>query len=581
MPARPTGAPELRAGKWFARVVIERKRRRVELSTCRADDEPKASARAELLADLARRLRRAGHRDMVIGFLERAAGRDGEALDAVLLAADRLCSGEAAPPISAAITVRELGEQWTTGELHRRWPDHVKAKVSADDDRERLEAYVYPLIGSVAIPEVTIAHADAVMSALPPRLARSTRRHVAQVLARLLNLAAYPARIIPASPLPRGFLPKPAKRKALSYLYPDEDRLLLGSDQVPLHYRVYYGFLAREGMRRGEAASLTWGDVDIERGAVVLDENKTGDPRAWALDPGVARALERWRELRGKPGASERVFVDEAGVPIVSESGKACPRLRKHLRAAGVLRSELYERSPTRIPIRLHDLRATFITVALACGRTETWVADRTGHTSSVMINRYRRAARRFAELGVGDLEPLDRAVPELLGEPSPEPPPSTDPTSDPGPDPAPGSGPRSGPETSRSVASTDPMLRIGPDSRGRTRTGTPLRTADFESPSFRDDASRSVVSGLLDGSLTTDRDGWATSWAHRAASESASAGALRGDLIRLLGAFAGELAAVGDLAAARVAHAALGRLIGEDAAAPGAEVVDLEERRR
>jgi hypothetical protein len=41
-------------------------------------------------------------------------------------------------------------------------------------------------------------------------------------------------------------------------------------------------------------------------------------------------------------------------------------------------------------------LRATFITVALANNRTETWVMDRTGHESSAMLARHRRAARSF-----------------------------------------------------------------------------------------------------------------------------------------------------------------------------------------
>jgi hypothetical protein len=74
----------------------------------------------------------------------------------------------------------------------------------------------------------------------------------------------------------------------------------------------------------------------------------------------------------------------------------------------------LFERDETRQPIRLHDTRATFITIALANGRSEAWVQDRTGHRSSVMINRYRRAARTAAELGLGELAPLDRAIPEL-----------------------------------------------------------------------------------------------------------------------------------------------------------------------
>ena len=39
---------------------------------------------------------------------------------------------------------------------------------------------------------------------------------------------------------------------------------------------------------------------------------------------------------------------------------------------------------------------------------------DRTGHTSSNMINLYRRTARTAAELGLGELLPLDEAIPEL-----------------------------------------------------------------------------------------------------------------------------------------------------------------------
>jgi integrase len=61
--------------------------------------------------------------------------------------------------------------------------------------------------------------------------------------------------------------------------------------------------------------------------------------------------------------------------------------------------------------LRAHDLRASFVTIALANGKTETWVADRTGHRSSQMIARYRRQARTAAELGLGAWTPLDAAI--------------------------------------------------------------------------------------------------------------------------------------------------------------------------
>jgi len=139
-------------------------------------------------------------------------------------------------------------------------------------------------------------------------------------------------------------------------------------------------------------------------------------------------------------------------------------RFRAELEAAGVDRPELYESSDTRQPIRLHDLRATFITVGLANGKSEAWVADRTGHKSSVMINRYRRSARLFVELDAGPLEPLDRATPELAevaGGVTEETRPAA---------------------LERRRANAAKAASSPADSRGRIRTGTPLRTADFES---------------------------------------------------------------------------------------------------
>ena len=72
-----------------------------------------------------------------------------------------------------------------------------------------------------------------------------------------------------------------------------EEARRLGSPAVPLHWRVFYGFLTREGPRSVEADASQWADVDLERGAITLDPSKTDDLRAWVLDPGVVRALRK------------------------------------------------------------------------------------------------------------------------------------------------------------------------------------------------------------------------------------------------------------------------------------------------
>jgi hypothetical protein len=105
-------------------------------------------------------------------------------------------------------------------------------------------------------------------------------------------LAIYPCRLIAAHPLSRTFMPKVGKPPAFSYLYPDEDAALLKSSKVPLSYRILSSFSSREGCRVSEAIQLRVGlDVELQRGAVKLDINKTGDARSWALDSAVASAL--------------------------------------------------------------------------------------------------------------------------------------------------------------------------------------------------------------------------------------------------------------------------------------------------
>jgi hypothetical protein len=92
--------------------------------------------------------------------------------------------------------------------------------------------------------------------------------------------------------------------------------------------------------------------------------------------------------------------------------GRHAEALREHLKLAGVDQPELFEHK--RRQLNSHSPRATFVTLSPQNGASETWVQDRTGHGSSEMVNRYRRVARTGAELKLGPLTPLDRAIPQV-----------------------------------------------------------------------------------------------------------------------------------------------------------------------
>jgi integrase len=415
VPKQAKGDVRFSGGIWRARITLVKKRRHdVPLPTCQSREE--AEERALLLAEQAKHLRLAGkvETSAAIGLLEelgRATAGDG-VTDAIHVIGE-FCGASTFPKRLEGPTFAEVARLWTSGELARDWPDHVKAKNSKAD--RRIAEYLKGLdvggikLGDLPLSRFKLDHAEGAMRQLPKDARRpATRRHYAQVLSRVLTLAVYPLRALKASPLPKGFLPKVGKPPAFPYVYPVEDAALMAHAETPIEERMLFGFLAREGMRVSEALTLTWARVSLEQGTVSLDKNKTNDARTWALDPGVTRALTLWHKLVPHepsdfvfPPSSERDF----------EPSRLSGTLRSRLWAAGARRSELHNVGENRGKLRVHDLRGTFVTLSLANGRSETWVADRTGHTSSIMINRYRRASRTAAELKLGPLAPLDRAV--------------------------------------------------------------------------------------------------------------------------------------------------------------------------
>jgi integrase len=368
--------------------------------------EDQARERTGLLAEVAHQVIAAGQGTFLSDVLSAVA--ETRVVGKTLSQVDALCTrGVEHVKPAAVVTFGDVAEQWTSGVLARRYPDHVREKPgSVKQDIYRLNAHVLPLVKNVPVSSFTLDHADAVMRALTPMSAGS-RRQVALLLHRVLALSVFPMRLREANPIPPKWAPRPAGEIAKQWLYPDEDAMLLGCTAIPLGYRVLYGFLAREGPRVSEALSLTTADVDLKRGVLTLDVNKTDDPRAWVLDVGVGKALEAW--LKIWPGPS----LFNVGVEL--NEGHLAKRFREHLALAGTTRPQLFaERTENRIPIRAHDLRATFVTLSLAHGKSETWVADRTGHRSSQMINKYRRAARTAAELGLPALTLMNEAIPEL-----------------------------------------------------------------------------------------------------------------------------------------------------------------------
>jgi len=402
----------------------------LRLVTC--SDRGQAELRQQVIVGLIEQLRVADKEAAILPVCRQAAAADDELLPAIQKLVGGLVVGsERVVPkpspqtvietVKPTVTLREFGSSWTTNQLAAQYRGRIRS-IDHTENARRLEKHVYPIIfrgravGDIPLNDFNLDVADHVLA--QPTLPEGSLRHVAQCLHRALKLAVYPVRLLERSPFPAGWLPPANGLKERGYLYPAEEAALMRAREVPLVWRLFFGCLAREGLRRENAATLEWSNLSLERGHLVLDRTKNGRGASWMMDAGTTEALRRWRTICP---SMTWVFPAEAlpryrrrrgGQPI--HVNHAAETLRRALKFAGVEREKLYQNGNNRLQLRAHDLRATFVTLALACGKPEDWVMQRTGHSSSTMLSRYRREAKTAQELNLGWLSPLHQIIPEF-----------------------------------------------------------------------------------------------------------------------------------------------------------------------
>lgn len=389
-----------------------------------AKDEPRALERYWRLRRMVDALVRAKRGPEAAVLVKEAAGQKTDrGFGGVERAAADLAATPLTPaaPAPAVVTYGEVVRQWLSGEIIRQFPGEVKTKTEGTVEqqwgmynklilRARTTSGGSVPLGERPVSAITKAELIEVKKSLPP-MSQGRRRYYCMLLAAPLRLAVYPLDVIERSPVPPGFVPPKGGTRAFTYLYPEEDEQMLACTRISLVQRIVFGLTARNGMRISETLGLTESDVDLRRGNLSLDHNKTKLPRAWKLDPDCATALRLWVAMC-PPGPGGLLFP---GV----ELAHTAQRFRTYLRWAGLSRRELFATTAERRPIRVHDLRASFVTLALAAGRgaptCELWIRDRTGHTTSKMMEQYRRWSRFALDNQQGWFTPLDRAIPELV----------------------------------------------------------------------------------------------------------------------------------------------------------------------
>ena len=214
---------------------------------------------------------------------------------------------------------------------------------------------------------------------------------VAQVLSRMYTLAEAWG-LMPPGRNPCRFIRLYKLRTHDRYLTPEEYRRLgqvLREAEAEGSIRpsaiAALRLLMLTGCRRDEILTLRWDDVDRTARELRLRDSKKG-PRMVALTPALERVLDSIPRTPGNPW----VIVGRKGEPSGAASTPVGARA-----GAGRTRGR-----------RLHDLRHSYASRALALGESLTMIGRLLGHVQVATTARYAhlvRDAEKLAAARVGD----------------------------------------------------------------------------------------------------------------------------------------------------------------------------------
>lgn len=165
--------------------------------------------------------------------------------------------------------------------------------------------------------------------------------------------------------------------------------------------------MALTGLRRGEALGLHWDDVDLKAGRisvrrshvplgakVIVSEPKTRrGTRLISIDPGTVAVLKKQRQQQREDRLAWEGAWNETGLIFTREDGSQIHPERATKSFASAIKKS---GAPA---IRLHDLRHTNATLALAANVHPKVVSERLGHaTVSLTLDVYSHAIPALSE---------------------------------------------------------------------------------------------------------------------------------------------------------------------------------------
>ena len=300
----------------------------------------------------------------------------GQARDRAALIIARIKSGKAAvaapAPNARGPTVAELAERYLK--------EHVEVRCKPGTTRgirSTLRTHVIPAFGDCPIDAVDAEKVWALRNRLHATPAAAN--HAVNRLSAMLGMAETWG-LVPegSNPCPRVARYKARRRER--FLTQAEfsrlGRVLSEAEargEVSSHAAAALRLLMLTGCRKNEILRLRWDEVDLERRELRLRDSKTG-PRTVPLSPPAARVLANRPRVEGSPWVFPGGVAGRHLTTIVGPWNK--------VRARAGLED-----------VRLHDLRHSYASRALALGESLPVIGKLLGHTEVQTTARYSHLA--------------------------------------------------------------------------------------------------------------------------------------------------------------------------------------------
>ncbi len=249
------------------------------------------------------------------------------------------------------------------GYLQQWLQDYAKPNVRASTYRRYAEfsrIYIVPGLGHLQLARLSPQAIESFYRSLSGKISPTTALHIATLLRGALQTALRWGLIL-QNPCDRVEKPKPSRWEPMLWGTEETMRFIAGARSTK-HW-LLYALLLTTGLRLGEALALTWQDIDLKSGLLMVRQGKTPNARRVLRLPD-----ELVNELRAVRGVG-LVFHTKLGNRLDT------PTLRRDhfyplLKRLGLPR------------IRLHDLRHSHATMLLAQGVDIATVSARLGHAS-------------------------------------------------------------------------------------------------------------------------------------------------------------------------------------------------------